>query len=232
MNIKQITIAVLLVVLLGAAMFLLGKCSTKADRQQGIDNLIAARDSVNTFSAEIGGLRNTVVEKNAMILTQNEAIKAGVVEKERLKVLDLKTLITNAELSATIKILRDSLDLSPNVVFVTTKDTAGNHLAVLLPYEWKYSDKYVSLITGIRTNKKAYFEIGVPFSGTMSIGYVKTGFMKTTPKGVFTTENPYLKVNQMEILIVEEPKTIFQKTWLHVLVGATGGIVAYRFLVK
>jgi hypothetical protein len=224
------TTAILIVVLLGASIFFLGKCSTKADRQQGIENLIAARDSVKTFSLVISGLRNTVVEKNAMILSQKEAIKAGVVDRDRLKALHLKDLVTNADLTATIRILRDSLDLPPDVVFVTVKDTSGSHLAIVLPYEWKFQDEYLSLTTGIRINKKAYFDIGVPISGTMSIGHVKSGLFKTVPKGVFTTENPYLKVNSMDILIVEEPKTLFQKTWFHIFVGSAATVGVLQLL--
>lgn len=224
------TTVILITALLGTAMFFLGKCSTEADRKKSIENLIAARDSVQSYTIEIGGLKNTVSEQNAMILTQKEAIKAGIVDRDRLKALHLKDLVTNAELTATIRILRDSLDLPPDVVFVTVKDTSGSRLAVVLPYEWKYSDEYLSLTTGIRLNKKAYFDVALPISGTMSIGHVKSGMFKTVPKGVFTTENPYLKVNQMDILIIEEPKTLFQKTWFHIFVGSVATIGVLQLL--
>jgi hypothetical protein len=164
-------------------------------------------------------LRNSVYEKNAIILSQDESIKAGIIERDRLKALHLKDLITNTDLSGTIQILRDSLKLPASVQFITIHDSSGTYPVVRLPYEWPYSDKYVTLTTGIRANKIGYFSLSVPFSGTISVGYVRSGLFKTTPKGIFTTENPYIKVNSMKVLIVEEPKRFYDKFWFHALCG-------------
>jgi hypothetical protein len=198
----------------------LGGCNRlRKERALNTSNLIAIRDSVKHSFVTIDGLRNSVYEKNAIILSQDESIKAGIIERDRLKALHLKDLITNTDLSGTIQILRDSLKLPASVQFITIHDSSGTYPVVRLPYEWPYSDKYVTLTTGIRANKIGYFSLSVPFSGTISVGYVRSGLFKTTPKGIFTTENPYIKVNSMKVLIVEEPKRFYDKFWFHALCG-------------
>jgi len=220
---KKVFLYVCLAAAMVAIAFFIGRCSSGALRKQQTGNLIAARDSVAHSVVEINSLQNYVATKNALILTQADAIKAGIVEREKLKALHLKELVTNADLTGIIKILRDSLKLPPEIQFVTIKDTSGSYLAVRVPYQWKYTDKFVSLTTGIRLNKLGYFDLAVPFSGTMSIGYVRSGFLKTKPVGLFTSENPYLVINNMDILIVQDKKNLFQRTWFHMLMG--GAIV-------
>ena len=213
------------------AAFIAGRNSTRKERSEQQANLIAARDSIETYSVKIAGLRTYVSEKDAIILTQKDAIAAGIIERERLRKLHFAELVANAELAGTIDILRDSLKIPPEIQIVTVKDTIeGNYQALRIPWEWPYESEYVKLAFGIHANKKGYFNLSVPFSGTISIGYVKSGFFKTTPKGVFTTDNPYLKVKQMDILIVEDRKKWYEKWWLHVLVGAATAEAVHQYL--
>jgi hypothetical protein len=199
--------------------YLAGCNRLRKERALNVANIIAMKDTIKHSFVTIDGLRNSVYEKNAIILSQDESIKAGIIERDRLKALHLKDLLTNTDLSGTIQILRDSLKLPPEVQFVTIHDSSGTYPAVRLPYEWPYSDKYVTLTTGIRLNKTGYFNLSVPFSGTISVGYVRSGLFKTVPKGIFTTENPYIKVSSMDVLIVQEPKRFYDKFWFHALCG-------------
>lgn len=210
--------------------FFSGRYSLRKERALNVANLRAARDTIQTYSVKIKSLETFVSLKNAIIEDQKDAIEAGLIEKERLKALHLKELITNTQLQATIKILRDSLKLPPEIQFVTIKDTSGNYLAVRVPYQWKYSDQYVSLTTGIRLNKTGFFELSVPFSGEMSIGYQRSGFLKVKPVGILTTTNPYLKVEKMDVLIVKDSKKWHQKTWIHILAGAVTIEAIHQFI--
>ncbi len=233
-KIKNYLIIALIVIIGGALCYLMGRHSTKNERDQSIDNLIAARDSVEQMTITINGLNNFVALKNAMILDQKEAIKAGILEKERLKALNLKEVVTNASLQATIKILRDSLQLKPGTIIITVKDTSGiAHDYVRIPFTLlDISEKYLTLNAGMNVNRTAYFGLSVPVSGTMTIGYRKDGFLKTKPVGVFTSENQYLHVNSMDILIVEEPKKFYQKTWFHLIIGGAIVETGHQLLKK
>jgi hypothetical protein len=212
--------------------YIAGRCSTRTERKQQISNLIAARDSVKQFFVTIDGLKNSVWEKNAIILGQEESIKAGIIERDLLKKLHLKDLITNTELTGVIHKQDSLLNLPPNTVFITIKDTSGiSRDYVRLPFTLlKISDKYVSLNAGMDSLCKAWYKLSVPFSGTISIGYVKSGFLKTTAKGIFTTENPFIKINAMDVLIIQDPKKWYSKWYVPVIAGAVG-IEVLRFFV-
>jgi hypothetical protein len=190
----------------------------KKERALSVANLTAYRDTIQRYSVKIVGLEIFISVKNAIIEDQKDAIRAGLLEKERLKALHLKEIIANTKLESTIKILRDSLKLVPGTTIITVKDTSGvYHSYVKIPFDLlKIKEKYLILNAGMDTNKLAWFDLETPFSGELSIGYQKAGFLKVKPVGIFTTENPYLKVNSMDALIIKENKKIYQKTWFHV----------------
>jgi hypothetical protein len=194
----------------------------KKERSQQTANLAASRDSVLALSYEIDGLKTLVFQKDAIILTEKQAKEAGILEIERLKKLRMKDVITQADLQGRIRILRDSLKLPPEVQFVTFKDTSGvTRDYVRVPFTLLDStDKYISIRAGMNHNRTAFYDVSVPISGSMTIGYQKDGLFKVKPVGVFSTTNQHLTVNQMDIAIFEEDKKIFQRTWFKMLVGA------------
>ncbi len=202
--------------------FIAGKCSTRKNNQTSLNNLIAARDSVKESFITIDGLKQSVYSKDAIILSKEDALKVQILENERLKALHIKEIVTNADLTGQINILRDSLKLPANTVYLTIKDTSGvARDYVRIPFTLlKMQEKYISLSAGMNENKTAWYNLSVPVSGEMSIGYIKSGFLKTKPVGIFTTDNPYLTVNSMDILIVKEDKHFYQKTWFHMVLGA------------
>jgi len=193
----------------------------KKERALNVANLVAVRDSIRHYSVTIDGLKNSVYEKSAIILSQDQAIQAGIIERDYLKKLHIKEIITNTDLNGTIRVLRDSLKMSPETIFVTIKDTSGvasDYIRV--PFTLlDVNEKYISLEAGMRKNRLSYFDLSVPVSGEMTIGYKRSGFLKTIPVGLFTSKNPYLSINQMDVLIIQEPKHFYQKTWFHFLAG-------------
>jgi hypothetical protein len=211
--------------------FLAGKCSTKKERSLNVANLTASKDTVKQYSVIIDGLKSSVHEKQAIIISQSDAIKVGILERDRLKALHLKEIVTNAELSGTIKVLRDSLKIQPGTIIITVRDTAGIYRDYIqIPFTLlNVNEKYLSLGAWMRQNKTAYFDLSVPLSGEMSIGFKKDGlFKKQYPVGLFTSNNPYLKINSMDVLIVQEPVRWYQRWYVHALIGGVaGGAIVY-----
>jgi hypothetical protein len=204
--------------------FICGKCSTNKERSQQIANLAASRDSINESFVIINGLKQQVSTRDAIILTKDEAIQVGLLEQERLKKLHLKEIVTNSELQGTIEILKDSLKLLPGTKIITIRDTTGIPSEFLsIPFTLlNEKTKWLSLSAGLDSSDFAWYKLNVPVSGEMTIGYMKTGFLKTKPVGIFTSENPYLVINQMDITIIKDKQKWFQKWWVHAL----GGVIA------
>jgi hypothetical protein len=226
-----IKIGLFLLVLIIA--YIAGRCSTKEIRDNQVHNLIAARDSVKHSLVTIDGLKNSVWEKNAIILGQEQSIDAGLIREELLKKLHIKDLITNAELSGVIQRQDSLLSLPPKTEYITIKDSSGiKKNYVRYPFQLlKLHDNYLSLDAGLDSLRKAWYKLNVPFDGTVSVGYKKTGFLKTTPVGIFTSTNPHIQVNKMDVLIVKEQEKWFQKWYVHAIAGAVA-IETARILIK
>jgi hypothetical protein len=214
--------------------YFVGRCSTKAARDLATDNLIAARDSVHSLVVTINGLSTQVFEQKAMILTQKEALAVSELEKETLKKLHLKDVITNSELTGEIKILRDSLAIVPGTTIITVKDTAGlAHDYVRIPFTLLHvQEKYLQLDAGMNVNRTAYFDLHTPFTGKIIVGHKKDGLFKTVPVGIFTTPNPYITISNMDVVIVQENKPWYDHWWLHMIVGGAAFEVTRRLLFK
>jgi hypothetical protein len=215
-----------------AASFILGKCSTKAERDNAVNNLIAARDTVHASVVTINGLTTYVSDQQAVILTQKEALKASELEKEALKKLHLKDVVTNTQLAGEVKVLRDSITILPTVVTITVKDTSGiSHDYIRIPFTLlDENGKDLHLLAGMNLNKTAYFSLAVPFRGTMTVGYKKSGLFKTTPVGIFTSTNPYIHINDLNTVIIQQPKPWYNNFWVHVGIGAAAALTAQHFL--
>lgn len=220
---KKTVVLVCLFVGLVALAFVAGKCSTRRVQQQQVSNIIALKDSVDHLIIKIDGVQNQVWEKNAIIIGQEDAIKAGLVREELLRKTHLKDLITNTELTGVIHRQDSLLNLLPKTEYITIVDSSGiKKNYVRYPFQLlEQHDKYLNLDAGMDSTKKAWFKLDTPFSGSISIGYVGTGFLnlKKVPKGIFTTENKYIKINTMDVVIIQDNKRLIDKWWVHSLFG-------------
>ena len=189
--------------------FLLGRCSTQKERAQNVANLKASRDSIEAYQIVVNELTLQVQQKNAIILTQEDAIKTGILEREYLRKLYLKEVVTSTSLTGTIKMLQDSLKKQPGTIIIHVKDSTGIPSDyVKLPFILlSLNQKYLSLSAGMNLDATAWYNLSVPFSGRVTVGYQKDGLFKTKAVGIVTTDNPYLKINNMEVLVVEKKKT-------------------------
>jgi hypothetical protein len=201
---------------------LLGRCSTQKERSQNTANLKASRDSIEAYQIVVGSLDLLIKQKDAMILSKDEAISAGIIEREYLKKLHLKELITNTDLKGEIKILQDSLKKQPGTIIIHIKDSLDGSY-VKIPFTLlNLKEKYVNLSAGMNLDGTSWFDLNIPFNGTVTVGYQKSGFLKTKPVGIFSSDNYYLKINNMDVVVVADKKKFYQKTWFHIAVGAVG----------
>lgn len=225
---KYLTLALLT---LFALAFFLGRCSTKKERSLNVANLRASRDSIEVYQIVVNDLTYQVQEKNAIITTQKEAIEAGIIERDYLKKLHLKDVITSTSLNGTIKVLRDSLKKVPGTIIIHVKDSTGIPADYIkIPFTLiSTKEKYLSLSAGMNIDATAWYNLSVPFSGRVTVGYQKDGFLKTKPVGILTTDNPYLKVNDMEVLITDKKKT---KPVVYFIAGAVIAEGIRFFLTK
>lgn len=181
------------------ASFFLGKCSTLQDRNNALNSIIALRDTVSTYKVKVNGLMLDVFEKNALILSQKEAIKTGIIEKEALRKLNINQVATITYLSGLISILRDSVSHSGEIVYI---DTSSSTPAILLPFTFGESDEYHSFSGGFNIKGQMNYAFNVPVSLDVWVGVNKN---KAT-KAVITTQNPYIKIKEITSVKIDVQK--------------------------
>jgi cbb3-type cytochrome oxidase subunit 3 len=222
------------IVALLAVSYFLGRCSTKQERDNAVNNILALKDTIHASVITIDGLVNYASEQRALILSQKDALATGELEKETLRKLNMNLVAAKMELTGIVKVVRDSIKLLPNVVVVTMKDTAGlSHDYIKIPFPLlDINEKDLYLVAGMNVNRQPYFSLELPFNGKIVIGWKKSGFLKTTPVGVFATTNQYIKINDINTLIVQDPKKWYDRWYVHALGGAIIFETARQLLLK
>lgn len=174
---------------------------TNQIRNLEISNLIAITDSVSHYQKKINGIEKEIFEKNALILSQKDAIKAGLLEREELKKVGIRQATEITSLKALISVIRDSVQHNGQVIVV--KDTAFvlPKNAILLPFSFSDKNKHLSLIGNFDKVGKLGYSLNIPVNLDIYIGYEKKRL-----KTVVTTTNPYVKISDMVSVKLDNPK--------------------------
>ncbi len=213
---KKIIFVVVIILLIITGAYL-GRKSIMKDLKLSKENLLALQDTLKEYRIKIDSMSLYAAEQSAIILSQKDAIELGLIEKQKFKKLYLTEVVTVSKLEWTIKVLKDSLKLAPEVVYII--DTSGTP-AVKLPFKWRYDDKYLSLETGVRENRTTHFDLTMAVNGDIIIGG-----RRGKPIATFTTDNPYVKVSTMSTVIIQDDKKWYDNPWLVSGVSFVGGIV-------
>ncbi len=144
-----------------------------------------------------------VAQKEQIILSQRQAIKAGEIEREELRRLNIKkanevtrlrlkidTLLTNVDNNATVIVLYDTITKTPRN-------------AVLLPFITTKNDQWLTLKDSTDINGDTFVSLGmdVPID-------IWSVIEKKTKKPIFilTTKNTYIKTLSINSIKMDTPK--------------------------
>jgi hypothetical protein len=196
---KYLFLAILIAL---AGIFALGWYSGHKRANNASEALILAlQDSVSSYQYRLGDLTKTAFEQAQIITTQKEALKNGDLERKELRALNLKlvneinelnlqvdTLLENVSHNGTIIVIQqetiDSLNKASNASKVS-------HNAILLPFTFDKSDKWLSLKGTF--NSEGKLDIGLKLIADVD---VFTGIDKKTKqyKSVVTSDCPYIDI--------------------------------------
>ena len=222
-KIKTYWIVVAVIALLGLT-FYLGSINGRRERDRLSENLSEAQnqliDTVSHYTVKVRGLEVQVWEQTQIILTQKQAMDAGILDKERLEKLHIKTVQSNTIIKGQLKAARDSLKMTkPDTIIVIENDISVPYLR--LPFKDNYTDDNLLLDININTNATWGFNIDMPLDLNVTLGRVKVGFMNQDYKALVTTENPYVGIVHVQSLKIEEDPW-YRKGWFK---GLTYGLV-------
>ena len=224
---KYIIIAIIIAL---AGIFLLGGYVAHRRADNRYKTLISAlNDTIRTYKYTIGDLEKTAVEKNQIIVSQNEAYKTLLIEKEEQRKLNLKKVTEVTSLKGEIRILKDSLAHTGNVIIVTPCDsTEKPRPAIELPFTFSQQDKYLNLKGGFDVKGKMNIDLKVPLAVDVWSGVDR----KTKQyKAVLTYDNPYLMDIDITSVKIDIPKPFYDKLWFRATtlgVAFVGGMFAVK----
>ena len=227
---KKFTIYSIIVLIAFAACFLAGGISSRREADRLTRALLVARidklQLVDSYEVEIGGLKRTVYEKEQLVLTKNEAIKTGYLEKERYRKLYLNSISHVADLTIEISILKDSLSHTGVIVSVPDPVTHDERPAILLPFTFQKYDRWIKLDGTFDVKGTMYYSLVLP---DIDID-LTIGMKKKQPVISAMTTYPYISAINISSVQVVSPDRFYNKTWFKVGIGFAGGVVASHYL--
>lgn len=187
-------------------------------------SLQSAVGELTIFKLQVDSLEYTVTTKQGALVNMKQLLDTEVNLKEKYKALHLKSIETIAILQATLRITKDSLQQLPDSVIVTIYEKDTSFQAVKLPFLWEYTDKYVTLLTGIYASAQPYFTLKMTLDGEVLVGHTKQG-----PVGTFMTTNPYITITDLNIKVTDRTTKWYESKWFYF--GAGFGLNTLLFSI-
>ncbi len=195
--------------------FFVGKYIGQKKTNRALESIIDSQSGIiKTYEYKIGELTKIAYEKEQVIATQKEIIRKGVISKEELRVLHLKSLTEITALRGKIEILQDSINHSG--VVVDTSEYIGETF-VILPFEFRDSTKYYDIWGDMDTTGMMSFGLDVPVE--LSVWSGKDQDIRGNYKVIVTSLNPFVKIMEIKSYKFDVPRP---KKWGIGIVGGYG----------
>jgi len=182
-------------------------------------------DVMRTYTYTIGDLQKSAWEKDAIITTQKQAIREGLLIKEELRKLKIKYLSEVTHLQTTVEILLDSISHTGTII-ISPCPPDEEHPVLYLPLTFQEKNKFLDLRGEFDEQAKLSIEIKLPVNVSMWVGWDKS---TKRLKGIATIDNPYVHVQNITTI-----KTDLRKStkWGIGIVGGYGlGYVNKEFKI-
>lgn len=179
---------------------------------------------------------STIASQEAILLTQEEAIKLGLLRDAEKYGHIQSQVITKT------KIVIDSVFIPytpPNMTDTTgwafwyrNGDTSKAIIdslianSIIVPATWDKSDRWVSVSGKVEKSGVLIDTIIIPNETSVTIGYKKTGFLKLGRKQVVDIQNtnPYLSTDAMKNVVIKPNKSLLNNKLFLIGVGLFGGL--------
>ena len=224
----EIKLKLWLIILVGLVVFALLYASGSTNKRHR-DTISALEGESITF--ESYRLKNEAKAsiQEALVLQYKDAVALGLLREGRLKELNIKEVEANVTLTTRIEVLEREAEfvVPPTVVYRDTSygdvDTTLTYMQV--PTTIKYIDEWAKLYATVDYPISSFDTISFLSYPEIILGWQKQGFMKRKQRSVvYTNENPYVTVVDMENVIIEEPK----KWWQTDVAKVSAGIVVFE----
>ena len=184
------------------------------------------KDDSVFYTVKIDGLTRRVFEKEVKLVSTTRALKQSEIEKERLRKLRVKDVISISDLELAVDSLTVQLQGDKEVITIvdTVTKIPSNYLR--LPYTAYYKDMYADIRLLVdRDTTEFMASIDIPITGT--IGYKKVGMFKKELYSILDTPVPYVSVVKNNVVVVQDKKAWYERPSVYFI----GGVLVGGFIV-
>jgi len=213
-------LVILIIIALLGAFYYAGGIKVRRERDRFAEDVYTLQnqlsDTINTYEIELYGERQTIAEQNSIILTQKQAIEKHILDKERLKAINIDIVKENVRLKASLSVMKDSLDMiEPEIIYVL--DSTGINIPHLkLPYGLFYKDEWIGLGVSLFQDATWTFKMNTDINLDVTIGERRKGLFRKEPMAVMSFDNPYINDVRVQSLSVEKSPLFFERAWFRI----------------
>lgn len=207
------------------------------EHERLLTQITAYQIGEKAFKTKLLDDSSTLAQQTQTILTQEEAIRTGILKLEG----DIKKVQSQVRQSQEISIEDIAVPFVPNGYADTTgwairikegdrsDSTIDSLLAhsVIVPSKFKKEDKWFSIDGEVQKEGIKVDSLKIENESSVTIGYKKSGFLglKSTPLIEIKNTNPYLSVTKMNNVVIKPNKNIFKSKLFWGGIGVVGGFI-------
>jgi hypothetical protein len=237
---KNTFIYIVLIVII--ILLLLKGCEIQKDRDNMLTQLSTFKIENQNFKVKVNKDSSTIVTQRQTILTQDEAIKLGIlklngeIKKVQSQVNQVQEFVIN---DVPVPYVPDNfIDTSGWYVKLKNGDTSKSICdsfiknSVLVGTQFKKDEKWLKMDGKIKKDGLQLDSMTIPNESSVTIGYRKYGFfnLKSEPIVEIKNTNPYLKVSKVSNVLIKNNKSIFSKKGFWFAIGILGGVYLHTKL--
>jgi hypothetical protein len=210
-NYKKISRLILLLAM--AILLLLKSCSVILENNKLKQQVAVMKSENQAFSEEITKDGQRMAEQEQLIVTQKQAINAGLI-----KIKNLKKIKSQVRVETITQV--DSF-----FVAFERKDTLSADSSSSKKFSYQDPKDWFTLAGMVTKQGVGISEMSVRNKYHITIADKKVGFFKAPkPSVILINENPYTTTEKMNNLVIENKSPFYKRPWFWAAIGIGTGI--------
>lgn len=210
-NYKKISRLILLLAV--AILLLLKSCSVILENNKLKQQVAVMKSENQAFSEEITKDGQRMAEQEQLIVTQKQAINAGLI-----KIKNLKKIKSQVRVETITEV--DSF-----FVAFERKDTLSADSSSSKKFSYQDPKDWFTLAGMVTKQGVGISEMSVRNKYHITIADKKVGFFKAPkPSVILINENPYTTTEKMNNLVIENKSPFYKRPWFWAAIGIGTGI--------
>lgn len=225
-----------ILLVIAVAILLFKTCQTQNDRDNLLTQIATYKIGEKEFKVKMQKDSSTIAQQSQTIMTQDEAIKLGLLKLEG----DIKKVQSQVQQTQEVVIKKVEVPYIPQGYADTSwaaklikgdkdPDLCDSLFAnsVIVPQPFKLSSKWYSIEGSVQKKGINLDSLKLTNQSDVTVGYKKSGFLGLgkTPIVEIKNSNPYFNVTKMNNVIVKKNKSIFEKKTFWAGLGIIGGFI-------